>query len=43
LNDIGEEGKAAWGNKVITNGFIALELILEKTAGKYCVGKSDKF
>jgi hypothetical protein len=39
LNAIGDETKMAWGKTIINNGFIALELILEETAGAYCVGR----
>jgi maleylacetoacetate isomerase len=37
--DGGTEKKMAWGWSMINTGFVALEKILEKTAGKYCVGK----
>ncbi|KAJ9467640.1 putative maleylacetoacetate isomerase 2 [Diplonema papillatum] len=39
--DFGEEHKIPWGNFWITKGFEALELVLAKTANKYCFG--DKF
>ncbi|XP_074648885.1 maleylacetoacetate isomerase-like [Tubulanus polymorphus] len=38
LKYVGDERKMEWGNHWITRGFIALEKMLEGTAGKYCVG-----
>lgn len=37
LQKVGE-GKAAWAKHFIARGFDALEKMLGKTAGKYCVG-----
>lgn len=37
----GADSRAEWANNVITKGFSALEVILSKTAGKYCFG--DEF
>lgn len=38
LKRVGEEKKEEWAKSVITQGFDALEKMLEKTAGKYAVG-----
>ncbi|XP_021353595.1 maleylacetoacetate isomerase-like [Mizuhopecten yessoensis] len=38
LKKIGDEGKMEWGKFWIDKGFQALEEILKRTAGKYCVG-----
>ncbi|KAJ3412361.1 Glutathione S-transferase zeta-1 [Chytridiales sp. JEL 0842] len=40
LNKIEKLGgvKSEWGSEVITKGFVVLEKVLERTAGKYCVG-----
>nr|XP_045009952.1 maleylacetoacetate isomerase isoform X3 [Jaculus jaculus] len=38
LKQVGQENQLTWAQKVIASGFTALEQILQKTAGKYCVG-----
>nr|ADD82544.1 glutathione S-transferase zeta [Azumapecten farreri] len=38
LQKIGDEGKMEWGKFWIDKGFHALEELLKRTAGKYCVG-----
>ncbi|XP_064403390.1 maleylacetoacetate isomerase-like [Halichondria panicea] len=38
LKYVGDEKKFEWGKHWITKGFDSLELVLQKTAGKYCVG-----
>ncbi|XP_064403388.1 maleylacetoacetate isomerase-like isoform X3 [Halichondria panicea] len=38
LRYVGDENKSEWGKHWITKGFDSLELVLQKTAGKYCVG-----
>ncbi|KAK3094067.1 hypothetical protein FSP39_023719 [Pinctada imbricata] len=40
LQKIGDENKAEWAKFWIDKGFVALESMLEKTAGKYCYGDS---
>ena len=40
LKAVGDEKKMEWGKKWITEGFIALEKVLEKESGKYCFGDS---
>ncbi|XP_060074672.1 maleylacetoacetate isomerase-like [Ylistrum balloti] len=40
LQKIGDDGKMEWGKFWIDKGFVALEQILKRTAGKYCVGDS---
>ena len=34
----GEEKKTEWINNYLTKGFRAIEALLQKTSGKYCVG-----
>ncbi|VDI84241.1 maleylacetoacetate isomerase [Mytilus galloprovincialis] len=38
LQKIGDEKKNEWGQFWINKGFVALEQLLNKTAGKYCLG-----
>jgi len=38
LQKVGDEGKMEWGLFWITKGFVALEQLLSKSAGKYCLG-----
>ncbi|VDH96631.1 Hypothetical predicted protein [Mytilus galloprovincialis] len=38
LPKIGDEKKNEWGQFWINKGFVALEQLLNKTAGKYCLG-----
>ena len=40
LKYVGDEKKMEWGKHWIEKGFVALEKILEKTAGEYCYGNS---
>lgn len=40
LQYVGDEKKAEWGRHWITKGFVALEKLLERYAGKYSVGDS---
>jgi len=38
LQKVGDEKKMEWGHFWIEKGFVALEQLLSKCAGKYCVG-----
>ncbi|KAF6351369.1 glutathione S-transferase zeta 1 [Rhinolophus ferrumequinum] len=38
LQQMGQENRLTWAQKVINSGFNALEQVLQNTAGKYCVG-----
>ncbi|XP_036887574.1 maleylacetoacetate isomerase-like isoform X4 [Sturnira hondurensis] len=38
LKQVGQENQLIWAQKAITSGFNALEQILQRTAGKYCMG-----
>lgn len=38
LNEFEEPAKTAWGHKVLSRGFEAVERLLEKYSGKYSVG-----
>ncbi|KAG0335594.1 Glutathione S-transferase zeta-1, partial [Podila humilis] len=40
LNYVGDERKAEWAKHFLTEGFKAVEAMLQKTAGKYCYGDS---